>query len=182
MTFDLRGPAEGDDAARGRQRTVLVEPFLLARFLSFASRADSDGCWVWHGPENSNGYGRFTLGRDHILAHRYSYSLFFGEPPAGLAVCHRCDNRKCVNPEHLWLGTQRDNLIDAAKKGRMFRPDTRAHRNGNTKLTWEKVHAIRDMHRRGVRMYHLAQLFAVSPSTISDVVKHQTWKEEARAE
>lgn len=155
----------------------MVDPFVMARFLANTIR-DRRDCWNWTGSENSNGYGRFVLNDRHILAHRLSYELFFGKIPNGLNVCHKCDNRKCVNPEHLWLGSQSENLTDASTKGRMKQPDTRAHRNGNTTLTWDKVRAIRAMHARGLRKFHIARLFNVSASTISNITNHQTWKDE----
>ena len=133
-------------------------------------------CWVWAGSMNSNGYGRFIQGNRHLLAHRASYEFFIG-PIGGLKVCHTCDNRACVNPHHLWLGTQSDNLKDASNKGRMFRPDTNAERNGKTKLTWDDVRKIRKMASSGRRKSIIAEDFNVSPSSISDIVNMRTWKE-----
>lgn len=72
------------------------------------------GCWLWLGAGDENGYGRFR----RIRAHRYAYLKFIGEIPAGKFVCHKCDNPACVNPAHLWLGENRDNLEDMTKKGR----------------------------------------------------------------
>ncbi len=159
----------------------MADPFMLARFFSYVDGLNTDGCWEWTGVENSNGYGRFSYKNRHRLAHRFAYSIFFGEVPIGMKVCHSCDNRKCVNPKHLWLGTQSENLADAVAKGRMRSPDTRADRNGNTSLTWEKVRAIREMHDKGARKFHLASLFGVSPSTIGNITNHETWKEEGHA-
>ena len=82
-----------------------------------------------------------------------------------------------MNPHHLWLGTQSDNLRDAVSKGRMIAPDTRGERNGNRKLDWEKVRAIRQMHSTGVKKFHLAQSFGVSPSTITNIIDNEIWKE-----
>jgi hypothetical protein len=159
----------------------MTDPFTMARFLSFADQSAANGCWEWTGEENTNGYGRFSHQEQKSLAHRFSYELFFGDVPAGLNVCHRCDNRKCVNPSHLWLGSQSANLSDAVSKGRMHRPDTRGHRNGNTTLTWEKVRAIRDLDSRGIRKFRIAKLFGVSPSTVTNITTLATWKEEHRA-
>lgn len=159
----------------------MADPFVVARFLSNVDQTASSGCWEWRGISNSNGYGRFLYKNQHRLAHRFSYELFFGSIPAGMNICHHCDNRMCVKPDHLWLGTQSENLSDAVAKGRMRRPDTRAYRNGNTTLTWEKVRAIRELHSRGVRKFQIAKLFGVSASTVGNITNHETWKEEHRA-
>lgn len=155
------------------------DSFTIARFLSLVKDIRTEECWEWGSVLNSNGYGRFMVQNKHRLAHRVSYEIFFGEVPDGLRVCHRCDNRLCVNPMHLWLGTQSENLKDAVSKGRMKHPDTRAEKNGNTKLTWEHVRNIRAMHNTGVRKYHIASLFGVSPSTVGNIVNQETWKDQA---
>lgn len=159
----------------------MADPFVMARFLGNVDQSAPDGCWQWKGIENSNGYGRFSYKDSHRLAHRFSYELFFGPVPNGMNVCHRCDNRKCVNPEHLWLGSQSQNLSDAVSKGRMHRPDTKGPRNGNTSLTWEKVDTIRSMHTGGVPKFRIAALFGVSQSTICNITNNQTWKDDRRA-
>jgi hypothetical protein len=78
------------------------------------------GCWLWMAAVNDRGYGRFTLDRTGKLipAHRFAWSAENGPIPPGLLVCHSCDNPPCVNPAHLWLGTQSDNMIDCLAKGR----------------------------------------------------------------
>ncbi len=76
------------------------------------------GCWEWTGRRDQAGYGKFD---DGILAHRYSFAMHYWEPPVEMMVCHECDNPRCVRPDHLFLGTQKDNMHDAAVKGRIAR-------------------------------------------------------------
>ena len=77
------------------------------------------GCWEWQGCVNEGGYGIVGSSRHTERAHRFSYKLLVGPIPAGMCICHKCDNRKCVNPEHLWPGTQKENIQDALEKGRL---------------------------------------------------------------
>lgn len=94
---------------------------LAARFWdSVAPMMDARGCWEWSGNRFPNGYGKLGTGpTTAVQAHRLSYWLHFGAPPADLMVCHRCDNRSCVNPSHLFLGTGSDNMRDCSRKGRL---------------------------------------------------------------
>lgn len=94
------------------------------RFWAKVNKADE--CWEWTGSRVWNGYGQFRNGKV-VYAHRYAYELWFGPIPDGLLVCHVCDNRSCVRPEHLFLGDYQDNAQDASKKGRT--------RNGNVYKT-----------------------------------------------
>jgi len=80
-------------------------------------------CWIWIGGKTSFGHGIFYYKQRHGLAHRCSYELHISKIPSGLLVCHHCDNPSCVNPTHLFLGTHRDNLQDASRKGRLKRPN-----------------------------------------------------------
>lgn len=86
------------------------------RFLQKVFKTES--CWLWVGAVNSKGYGSFTFNGKRILAHRYSYILNKGEIPEGMFICHTCDNPACVNPEHLWIGSPLENMVDMFSKGR----------------------------------------------------------------
>jgi hypothetical protein len=95
-------------------------PPLLERFWSKVNK--SDGCWTWTGSKTTAGYGLIWNGKDTsapVYVHRLSWELHFGEIPDGLSVCHRCDNPTCVRPDHLFLGTDKDNSDDKITKGRM---------------------------------------------------------------
>lgn len=105
----------------GLGKTVEITPDLVrSRWEAYVVRGDPDTCWLWQGPKLvSGGYGVLQLGRRYKQrAHRVSYELHTGLIPAGMHVCHSCDTPACVNPNHLWLGTNRENHHDKMKKGR----------------------------------------------------------------
>lgn len=104
----------------------------------FAEKVDMSGeCWLWKGARGGKGYGIFTLTIDGkqkwVSAHRFAYETWYGKLPAHLLVCHRCDTPLCVNPKHLWLGTNQENILDAQRKGRLSSgPEYRTCKNGHT--------------------------------------------------
>jgi hypothetical protein len=149
----------------------------------WAKVCKTENCWLWQGSiGDRNGHGRFYLSDGTaIYAHRFSYELHFGKIPEGLFVCHRCDNPRCVRPDHLFLGTNQENIIDAWNKGRMYdirsqHPDNSGENQGSHKLTWKSVEAIRQT--KGVPQGILANQYGVNQSTISRILKAQYWRED----
>lgn len=90
----------------------------IRRFFSGIKKDSITGCWEWSRTKNNHGYGMMGVCTDAILVHRYSWMHHYGEIPDGLIVCHKCDNPPCANPEHLFLGTHKDNVHDKISKGR----------------------------------------------------------------
>lgn len=135
-----------------------------------------DACWEWQGTKNNCGYGLASFGGGYRMAHRLSYELHYGPIPAGLCVCHTCDNRACVNPAHLWLGTCAENHADKWAKGRGVR--LTGERSGSSKLTWDDVRAIRHLYALGGHSHRsLGRQFGVSGPAICAIVNGKTWRE-----
>lgn len=89
------------------------------RFWAYVDRSDGNRCWLWNGPKDDLGYGRIHFRTHKAKAHRVSYEMRHGPIPNGMVVCHACDNPSCVNPNHLFVGTQADSMQDASRKGRL---------------------------------------------------------------
>lgn len=140
----------------------------------FWEKVDKSGeCWVWTAAKNSAGYGLFGDSKKHLV-HRISYEIHFGEIPAGLHVCHRCDNPPCLRPEHLFAGTDHDNHMDAMLKGRL---KGRVDRRGTGgKLTDDQIREIRRVYQEGgVTGRSLAFCYGISPSSLSKIVRGETY-------
>lgn len=129
------------------------------------------GCWEWTGLKGKWGYGTIGYDRRTCLAHRIAYELFKDPIPQGLLVLHRCDNPGCVNPDHLFLGTNDDNMRDMAAKGR----STKGSRNTESKLTEEIVARMRDRHARGESYVSIARAYGVNETTARRAIRGLTW-------
>lgn len=139
----------------------------------FWDRVDRSGdCWLWKGAVISSGYGHLWIDGNTMLAHRYSYSLVHGSAPEGMLVCHRCDNKRCVNPSHLFVGTHKDNTLDAVAKGRM---GGRGEKNDNAKLSEDDIVEIRRLYSLGAKQRVLGKMWKTSQSNISLIVLRKHW-------
>lgn len=144
----------------------------------FWEKVDKSGsCWLWTGSLRTNGYGEIWYeGRNH-QAHRVSWMLFNGPIPEDMQVCHRCDVRACVRPDHLFLGTQVDNMVDCSEKGRI-NTEVKAlgEAHGSSKLTASEVTEIREKYSTGsYTQREIGQEYGVTQTTIGHVVRHETW-------
>lgn len=154
---------------------MLIGPWNPARI--FAYSEDEGDCWIWRGSLNATGYGRTRVDGVHWAAHRLSWAVHNGPIPDGLFVCHRCDNRRCVKPAHLFLGTAADNNADMIAKGRSRpgHPDNRGEKNPRAKLSERDVMAIRDALSAGAIGCVLARQYSVSKQLISAIRTGQRW-------
>lgn len=145
---------------------------IAARFWTLVSPEPNTGCWLWMGSYASDGYGQVAERKRVFRAHRVAWRLVNGDIASGLEVCHRCDNRACVNPSHLFLGTRLENEQDKDRKGR--RP--RGERSGNAKLTNETVLAIRrEYASTRIRQRDLAAKYGIGQASVHYIVTGKHW-------
>lgn len=161
-THYSRWRVHGDPLALVRKTRVV----LSIADLEDRSTKNDGGCWEWNGAINTSGYAwMFFDGRSRI-ASRVAWTLSKGEIPEGMMVLHRCDNRRCVNPDHLFLGTNAENMADMVSKGRS--PRSRA------KLSESSVKEMRAV--SGLSLEELAERYSVSASTVYQATTRRTWK------
>lgn len=152
----------------GKEFDMSNDTTKMRQRLALGSTQSDTGCWEWDGTITAKGYGSISWHSATHRAHRVAYQVFVGEIPDNMCVCHTCDNRKCVNPAHLFLGTYADNNADRAKKGRS---------HGGYKLTHNDVLEIRRMLASGQPQRAVASRFSVNPSLIGAIAAGRVWKE-----
>ncbi len=158
---------------------MVITESLKARFLAKVDKSvGPDGCWPWTASLNAYGYGQLATGwkRPPVAAHRLSYELNVEPIPDGIFVLHRCDNPACVNPAHLFLGTQADNVADMISKGRNRTGEMpRGEGHHKTTLTADQVRDIRRRYADGETQTDIAEEFEISQPGISQIVRRVTW-------
>lgn len=147
---------------------------LAERFWAQVDKASGpNACWLWMAATCRRGYGRIGIDTNKIaVTSRVSWELTYGPIPNGLHVLHRCDNPPCVNPAHLFLGTQADNNADKLAKNRGTKGDT----HGTSKLAENQIREIRSLHSAGIMQKDIATRFNVSKATVNAIVHRRTWK------
>lgn len=149
----------------------------IDRFYNKIKKSKDNDCWIWTGwiMKNSLGYGGFYYKEKDTTAHRASYMIHKGDVPNGMCVCHTCDNPKCVNPDHLWLGTYQDNMDDMKRKKR--HNCLKGEKVLKHKLKQSEVKVIRFAYKMGFsNQYQLSKLYNISQSVISEIINRKAWK------
>lgn len=133
-----------------------------------SSPVPESGCWLWDGSAGSHGYGDLSFGHKHYLAHRLSYETYIGPIPKGMFVMHKCDVRLCVNPDHLTIGSNKENMADKCEKGRWAG-------QGPRKLTLADAIKIRNLRASGVKAKDIAYMFNVHSDHIRKITSGKIW-------
>jgi hypothetical protein len=148
---------------------------LKERLMKSVTKQPNGGCWEWRGTVLTSGYGQIRQNNEPITTHRASWIVHRGPIPSTMFVLHKCDVRHCINPDHLFLGTQSDNMRDRTNKGR----DGVKYGTGhwNSRLRPQDIKKIRELSASGLHNgKQLAAMYAVHPVTISNILLGKTWK------
>ena len=154
---------------------------LNTRFGRYVYLSDTSDCWQWRGAKNEHGYGvigKGARGSGNIKANRLSYQIFYNKNLTSKeCVCHSCDNPECTNPNHLFLGNQRENIRDMICKNRNSPPPVRlGELNNKAKLTKDNVQEIRKLSVQGMSSRKIAALFSVNKTSILSIINNKSWR------
>jgi hypothetical protein len=152
---------------------MITSDELKRRLLTRIAIDPVSGCWNWTASKDLHGYGHLNAGGKIRRAHRASYEVHRGPIQPGMQVCHRCDNRLCINPAHLFQGTWRDNMLDKLAKGRQSRNKMLGETNPHSKLSADSIRAIRSA--VGVKQKDLAEKYGVARAHISLIRSGRRW-------
>lgn len=178
------GVAENDEKTDAQVKTdlLVLTDKQHKNFWKKVDKSHAGGCWIWTASKIPHGYGYFAMNRRPTYVHRLSYQIHKGPIPLGINVCHNCpsgDNPSCVNPDHLWLGTQKQNQHDMIRKGR-DRKATGSKSGGRTKPEAFATKITREIAieilASGESHAALGRKYIVSTSTIWDIRNGRTWK------
>lgn len=159
---------------------IFRNSFLIERFEARVIRVPFSGCWIWDGPPKGpklrDQYGFFRMNGPQYRSHRASWLLYMGAIPDGLHVLHRCDNPACVNPNHLFLGSNLDNVADRVRKGRTGFVIRKGEAHPMARLSAPQVSEIRRRYAAGEKGSILAAEFGMSRPAISNIITGKRWK------
>lgn len=152
---------------------------LLSRIFSRVEKQEN-GCWNWKGAIRGNsGYGAITVSGTTNSVHRVVYELVFGTIADGMYVCHKCDNKLCVNPDHLFLGTPKDNVVDAVNKKRIIPPIGGGFKIGskayNASISPDAVLGIKRLLKTGEKQQVIANLFGTKRHVVADIARGRSY-------
>lgn len=150
----------------------ILAPEIVERFWKYVAKAGVNECWMWTGAK-IRGYGILRVYGLNIRAHRLSRIIHNGPIPEGILVCHRCDVPGCVNPAHLWLGTDADNSHDRDKKGRGYKQ--KGEFSGNAKITEADVREIRRLFATGRKPKYIADACHVCQANVYVIIHRRSW-------
>lgn len=152
----------------------MVDAQDLQKFYDKITGEPNTGCWLWMGEWMPTGYGRHHPKTGRTGAHRFSYQAHRGQIPKGMFVCHKCDVPACVNPDHLFIGTQADNMADKARKGRT--PDRHGEKHPLCKLKDEDIRKIYLLRKDGLKQKEIAAIFDIDQSYVSQILSGKNRK------